>query len=149
MMSRFTLAREPRAYLLIEVMLAGAMCAVIIAGLMTQLAAVRKKNAFTTRDLTAAQLVLERVEERRHAAAASFPPTNVGPETITALDGSYTRTAAVNSTGCPESITHPASGTITLQCRNVVVTVTYNADDPTTAPIEQRSSTATTRVYAP
>lgn len=139
-----------RGYLLLEVMLAGALCAVIIAGLLVQLSAGRKKNTFTTRDLTAAQLVLERMEERRHAAANVFPPGNLN-DTVTALDGVYSRTATVNTPpGCPESVSNPAGGpAMSLDCRNIVVTVSYNADDPTTTPVETRGTTATTRVYEP
>lgn len=140
-----------RGYLLLEVMIGGALCAVIIAGLMTQLSHVRKHTTYTSRDLTASQLLLEKLEERRHAAATVFPPTASPPsETITALDGRYTRTVSVNSTGCPESVVNPAGGpAMSLPCNNIVVTVTFDADDPSTVPIERRTATATTRVFQP
>lgn len=128
-----------RGYLLMEMMVGGAMAAVILMGVLSLIASGRAANVAASRDITANQLVNETMEQKRFGA---FPPTAVAATVLSAAGGRYTRTVAVaNGPGCPEVRTRPGGGTYSFTCRDVTVTVTFDNQGRT------RTSSASMRMY--
>jgi hypothetical protein len=119
-----------RGYMLLEVMIGGAMTAVVVMTVLTQIAQARAQNITTGRDVTAAQLVLEKMEEQRLASAWT-----AATETVASVNGMYTRTVAVAA--CTETV-----GSLSLTCNDVTVTVTFPTNDG-----KVHSVAATIRVY--
>lgn len=131
-MSAVTRRRLPRGYLLLEVTVGGAMAAVIIAGVLTIVSDVRVKGIQAARDVTASQLVLERIEERRALGFAGAAAMTENP--VAAVTGRYVRTTTV--VDCTETVPAPGAN---LPCKDITVTVTFGAP--------ARRSQATARVY--
>lgn len=133
-------ATSPRGYILLEVVMGGAMAAVIIAGILTTVAHTRAKNVYAARDVTASQLVLERLEERRALGYAAVTAMSETP--VTGVVGRYDRVTAV--TDCVETVPAPGANT---NCRDITVTVSYTATDVGAGGGTIRRSQATARVY--
>lgn len=128
----------PRGFLLVDTMIAGAIAAVVIAGVLSVLANARARNVAAARDVVASQLVLERLDQIRSLPFASIASEAAAP--VSGVTGSYTRSATVSNTGSPETV-----GSFSLAFVDVTVTVTYR----TTAAFDSkiRTSQATSRVY--
>ncbi len=122
--------RARRGYMLLEVSIGGAVTAVILATVFNQLSAARVRSITSARDVTASQLVIERIEAMRQAAV----PT-AATETVANVNGRYTRTTAV-ATGTE------TMGTTTLTFTDVAVTVSFPSDDG-----RNHTVTATLRRY--
>lgn len=135
-----TTPRRSRGYLLMEMMVGGAMAAVILLGVLSLIASARAANIAARRDITANQLVTEMIEQKRFGA---FPPTAVVATPISAAGGVYTRTVDVtDGPACPETRTNPGGGpAFSLACRDVTVTVTFDNQGVT------RTASATMRMY--
>ena len=138
---------QPRAYLLIDVMIGGALAAVVIAGLLSVLVDARAKNVQATRDVVATQLVLESLERCRAAGFAGVSgatcPLAAPPGTaVPGQTGNYKRSIQSSVAGSPETI-----NAIQLPFKDVTVTVTYVVGGPTAGTNATRTSQATTRIY--
>lgn len=137
-------APRPRAYLLLEAAVGGAMVAVIIGSILTSLSQARTMSVLLGRDQTASNLVVEKLEERRALGflAAGLPLT-LTEATVANVNGSYRRVTQV--TACTEVI--PAPG-VTVSCNDIVVTVTYvSSKGAKLGNSTTRTSSATARVY--
>lgn len=129
---------SPRGYLMIDIMVGGALAAVVIAGLLTVLASARQKNVAATRDIIATQLVVEKLEQQR---AAGFTALTVGTATepeVAGQTGKYQRVTVI--TAGSENV-GTGVDTFTLAFKDVAVTVTYETVDG------QRKTQAASRVY--
>jgi hypothetical protein len=138
---KLSMQRPRRGYLMMEAMVGGAMASVILAGMLSLIAVARSKTVAAARDITANQLVTEAIEQTRSGA---YPPVAAGPTNLLEAGGVYTRTIAVNSTGCPEVRNNPGSSpatTFSMACTNVTVTVSYTLLTST------RSAQASMRMY--
>jgi hypothetical protein len=137
--------KAQRGYLLLEMVVCGALAAVILAGILSQLVRARNLNVATGRDVIASQLVLERLEIARNTPFGSL--TNGSSTTDTPLIG-YTRTTAI-SASCSETMTFPApAGTATVACKDITVTVTFRMNQTGAGTgLQTRTSQATTRIY--
>lgn len=135
--------RKHRGYLLIDIMIGGAMAAVIIAGVLTVLANARAKNVAAARDVVASQLVLEKLEQQRSlgfaGVAAATEPTVAG------VTGAFKREVTVSAIGTDTVVS--GTHTSTLRFRDVTVTVTYKVGELLQRGGGTRTSQATTRVY--
>lgn len=137
------MAHPKRAYLMLEMMVGGAMAAVVLVGMLTFISSGRVKNIAASRDVTANQLVNEMMEQKRSAA---YPPTAVGATAIAAAGGTYTRTVVTDATGCPEVRANPGGGpAFSLACTNVTTTVTFSITDG--GQTKLHTSSATMRMY--
>ena len=118
--------RDPRGYILMEVAIAGALVAVIAGTLLSSLADARVRNVMAGRDVVASQLALEKIEQQRALGfAGAGAAAACGTEaTVAGQKGAYSRTCAVAvSAGSPFTI-----NTVTVNCKDVTVTVKYNVD---------------------
>jgi hypothetical protein len=132
----------PRAYLLLEVAIGGAVVAVIVGSILTSLSQARTMTIIVGRDQTASQLVVEKLDERR--ALGFTLVTAEAPATVTGVNGLYTRETTVN-TACTEVI--PAPGT-NIPCKDITVTVTYQtSQNAKMGTSTTRTSRASARVY--
>ena len=135
---------KARAYLMFEVMVGGAMSAVIIVGIISSLSHTHSMRVVAGRDTTASQLALVKMEELRRA---SFPPTTAGsPESpVPGVQGRYTRSWTVSAVAT-ESITPPALGSPAINNSFVDISVTVsfpsNVDSSPT-----RTTTISSRTY--
>lgn len=123
-----------RGYLLMEVMVAGAITAVALAGLLTMAGNNLATSTLAARDLTAQGLMQRAVEQVRmkgFALAAS-----VGATTVATQAGTYTRTIVV--TPGSETIFGGTASTF----KDAVITVTFAS---TTA--KPHTTTTTVRLY--
>lgn len=151
---------QPRGYMLLEVMIGGAIAAVIIGTLLTSLADARQRNTLAARDVIAAQLVQEKLEERRLQASRTValftalaggtesPVVNAG---TTTLLGDYTRTTTVTNCTYALASTYYATltaGTTNVNCKEIHVAVTY-PDYATRDPSDMKTAEATTVVFEP
>jgi hypothetical protein len=128
---------------MLEMMVGGAMAAVVLVGMMSFISSGRVQNIAAGRTITANHIVNELLEQTRSGA---YPPVASGPTVITAAGGKYTRTATVDATDCPEVRTNPGGGTaFSMACTNVNVTVTFSITDGGTTKLH--TSTATMRMY--
>ncbi len=137
-----------RAYLLFEVAIGGAIIAVVIGGLLTELQRSRALNIAGGRDIEASQLVLERLEAMRHSAAASSPAFTAlaaGTPADPGVPAGYTRTTTVSGIGT-EATPLPNNAGFTLDYKDVTVTVSYTIK---LSSVVTRTSQATVRVYRP
>jgi hypothetical protein len=116
-MTRPIRPRGRRGYMLLEVAIGGAVTAVILATVFNQLAAARVRSITAARDVTAAQLVTEKIEEMRQAAVPA-----AATETVAGVSGTYTRTVVV-ATGTE------TMGATTLSYTDVAVTVSFPSND--------------------
>lgn len=136
-----TKMRNPRGYLLIDIMIGGALAAIVITGILTVLANARARNTNAARDVIASQLVLERIDQVRSQAFATINSTpDENPVTGANIRGNYRRRTQVSTTGSPENV-----GGFSLPFKDVTVTVTYTTGAVTGA--TTRTTQATTRVY--
>lgn len=127
--------RGPRGWLLVEVAIGGVMASVILGGLLIQAGASMDQTTTVSRQITAAQLAQQGVEQARSLGMAM--PTGSSDIGVPAnLTGTYTRTRSV--TAGTETV-----GTLTLQYRDISVTVTFPSGSQT------KTVTLSTRVYAP
>lgn len=137
-------ARARRGYLLMEVMIAGAMTAVIAAGVLNLILDARLRRIAAARDVVANQLVLDKLEELRNGP---FPSPHAE---VTEVVNGYTRQWKVVDPGAESlsftSVVGPTAtvASITLQCRDVTVTVKY-LSNAFANPV--RTTSATTRIY--
>jgi len=131
----------PRAYLLLEVAIGGAVVAVIVGSILTSLSQARTMTIVVGRDQTASQLVVEKLDERR---ALGFTLVSAeAPATVTGVTGLYTRETTVAT--CTEVI--PAPGT-NLPCKDITVTVTYQtSQNAKMGTSTTRTTRASARVY--
>jgi hypothetical protein len=133
--------RPPRAYLLLEVALGGAIVAVIVGSILTSLSQARTMSIISGRDQTASQLVLETLDERRALGFALVTAQAAAP--VTGVHGVYTRETTV--TPCVEVIAAPGAN---MNCKDITVTVTYPISaNASTGNATTRTSRATVRVY--
>lgn len=140
----------PRGYLLVEVLVAGAMAAVVFAGLFTTMSQSRSKNVIASRDTVASTLALGRLEVCRSfglQSTAAFTAldnkcgaASVETPPVPGVAGVYTRTTTVTS--CTETV--PAPG-VALTCKDISVKVTYV--DPLVGTFRQTQTG--TRIYQP
>ncbi|MDP2345257.1 MAG: hypothetical protein Q8O67_30210 [Deltaproteobacteria bacterium] len=133
--------QQPRAYLLLEAAMGGAMVAVIVGSILTSLSQARTLSIVMGRDQTASQLVVEKLEERRALgfALVTAQTAAVVPDVV----GKYTRTTTVAT--CTETI--PAPG-INLNCKDITVTVSYTtSNNAKLGASTTRVSQAVARVY--
>ena len=136
---------RPRGYLLMEVMVGGAMAAVVLVGMLSFISSGRVKNVAAARSITANHLVNETLEQTR---AGVYPPVAVGATVVVAAGGRYTRTTTVNATDCPEIRANPGGGTaFSMGCTNVNVTVSFSNTDAGVTTL--KTSSATMRMYDP
>lgn len=132
-----------RGYLMLEMMVCGAMAAVVLAGMMSFISSGRVQNIAAARDVTANQLVNEIMEQKR---AGPYPPTKVFPTTIVSAGATYTREVNISSLDCPEVRANPGGGTaLSLPCTNVDVKVEFSTRDGGT--IKKHTSAASMRMY--
>jgi hypothetical protein len=136
--------KKQRGYLLIDVMVGGALAAVVVAGVLTVLASARTKNVHTARDIVASQLVLDQLERCRSFGFANIGvagkcPLIVTPTAVAGQTGNYLMTVAATA-AANETI-----NSIKLRFRDVTVTVQYNAERGSTP--ATRKAQATTRIY--
>ncbi len=132
-----------RGYLMLEMMVGGAMAAVVLVGMLSFISSGRVKNIAASRDVTANQLVNEIMEQKR---ASAYPPTAVAATTIAAAGGKYVRTVTTDATGCPEVRANPGGGTaFSMPCTNVTTTVTFSITDGGSTKVH--TSTASMRMY--
>ena len=125
--------RTSRGFLLLDVMVGGALVALILATLLVILASARAKNVAASRDLVATQLVLEEIDRQRAASFANVPLLPASP--VVTTSGTYLRSASQPAAG-NESIIG-----FSLPFKDVMVKVTYESEGKT------RTSQATTRIY--
>ena len=125
--------RTSRGFLLLDVMVGGALVALILATLLVILASARAKNVAASRDLVATQLVLEEIDRQRAASYANVPLFPASP--VVTTSGTYLRSASMPASD-DESI-----GGFQLPFKDVMVKVTYQSEGKT------RTSQATTRIY--
>lgn len=126
--------RTSRGFLLLDVMVGGALVALILATLLVILASARAKNVAASRDLVATQLVLEEIDRQRAASLFEGVPLPTTSPVVT-TSGTYLRSASMPASG-DESI-----GGFQLPFKDVMVKVTYQSEGKT------RTSQATTRIY--
>jgi hypothetical protein len=130
---------KKRGYILLEVVVGGAMAAVLIAGLMTQVASSRQDNVVAGRDVIASVLVTERLEaERSRGHGFSGCAADSSPTVVTGQQGNYTRT-------CSRAALAESVRGVNLPYDEVTVTVEYKTSRP--APRDKRQIQAVTRVY--
>jgi hypothetical protein len=136
-----------RGYLLLEMVVCGALAAVILAGILSQLVRARNLNVATGRDVIASQLVLERLEIARNTPFTNAAIANGITSTDTPLSG-YTRTMTV-SNSCSEAMTFPAPALgATALCKDITVTVTFRMNQTGAGSgLQTRTSQAQTRIY--
>ena len=128
---------------MLEMMVCGAMAAVVLAGMMSFISSGRVQNIAAARNVTANQLVNEIMEQKR---AAAYPPTAVEATTIVSAGAKYTRTVTTSATDCPEVRANPGGGPpLSLPCTNVDVKVEFSTRDGGT--IKQHTSAASMRMY--
>lgn len=127
--------RAPRGWLLVEVAIGGVMASVILGGLLITAGASMDQTTTVSRQITAAQLAQQGVEQARAQGMALTAGTaNIGVPA--GLTGSYTRSRTV--TAGTETV-----GAFTMTYRDVTVTVTFPSGNQT------KSVVLSTRVYAP
>jgi type II secretory pathway pseudopilin PulG len=131
-----------RGYLLIDIMIGGALAAVVIAGIMTVLSSARTRNVHATRDVVASQIVLDQLERCRAAGFAGVGGAKCPPGATNVVNNgtNYTRTVTISTTGSPDVL-----GTVSIPFKDVTVTVTYVGERFSQTPTRQ--SQATTRIY--
>lgn len=128
--------KNPRGWLLIEVMVGGAMASVIIGTLLVNTGAALDRTTFASRQMTALMLAQEAIEESRAAGVNGTTTGDIGVPS--GLSGSYTRTRE-------ETIDAAALvGGRTVTAKDVTVTVTFPTHDYGTKRV-----TLQTRIYAP
>lgn len=118
------MANRSRGYVLIEVMVGGALFAVLVSVLLTQLAEARTRNVIAGRDVVAAQLVQEQLGRERAAGYAGTPSAtcNAAFAAVASQTGKYERKCeVVNGTR-----TVGSAATQTLNVNTVTVTVRYD-----------------------
>jgi type II secretory pathway pseudopilin PulG len=122
--------RGPRGYLMIEAVVGGAIVAVAISALLSQLAYARKQTYLAEREIEAQQLVTQKYEQSRAAGYGALP-TALVTETITLGGASYkrfTNSAVVSPVEQMNGVNMPA--------RDVTITICAPANlctAPTTA----------------
>lgn len=129
-----------RGYLLIDVMIAGALAAVVIVSVLTVLANARARNVAAARDVIATQLVLEKLDQVRSVAFASLAGAAGDEPAVADVNGTYRRLTTVGPLA-----NETVSGT-PLPFRDVTVMVSYSTN-AFSAGVAQRETQATTRVY--
>lgn len=130
-----------RGYILIEVSIGGALVALLIAGLLTQIAQARTDNVIAGRQIIAAQLVQEKIERERalgFVAAGGCNPAETAA-VIANQQGQYKRTCT-RTASASETI-GAGLGAVTINYNTVTVTVEYETNRGT------RTTEAVTRVY--
>lgn len=129
-----------RGFLLIDVMIAGALAAVVIGSVLSVLANARSKNVAAARDVIATQLVLEKLDQVRSLPFGSLAGAAGTEATVPNVTGKYARVTAVTASA-NETVSSTA-----MPFRDVTVTVTYTSDafGPGAG---TRATQATTRVY--
>ena len=131
-----------KGYVLWEVVLGGALIAIIMGTLLTSLAEGRVKNAVAGRDVVAAQLVQEKIEEARARGKGVTPTACAGTAvTVANQQGSYSRTCTVTAGGSNTVTT--GAGALTVTFDTVTVSVSYR---PATG---VRTVAASVRRYRP
>ncbi|MBI1947978.1 MAG: hypothetical protein HYS27_19970 [Deltaproteobacteria bacterium] len=138
--------KSPRGYLLFEAAMGGAIIAIVIGGLLSEITRSRALNVAGSRDVESSQLVLERMEAMRNSAASSVANFNAlaaGTPADAGVPAGYTRTTTVSGI-LTEATPLPNNGAFTLNYKDVTVTVTYNIK---LSQVETRQSQATVRVY--
>jgi hypothetical protein len=133
--------RAPRAYLLIEISVGGALIAVLITGLLTQLAAARVQNVIAGRDVISAQLAQEKIEIER-ASGFKLVPGCAPAETSTVLAGQQGQYRRTCSRGGPLGET---IGGVAVRFNEVTVVVEYETNTARNGGL--RRIEAITRVY--
>ena len=135
-----------RGFLLIDVMIAGAIAAVVIAGILTVIASARSANVAAARDVIAAQLVLEKIDQMRSEPFAALTTGTFSTENpVAGATGRYQRVVTVSGIVTDTVVSGTSSNA--LSGRNITVTVTYVSDAANIANNTTRTSAATTRVY--
>jgi hypothetical protein len=142
-MNEGTMRQRPRAYLLLEAAMGGAMVAVIVGSILTSLSQARTMSIITNRDQIANQLVVEKLEEQR---ALGFTGTAAGVTTeavVAGVTGKYARETTIAD--CTETIPAPVGN---QACRDITVKVTYlTSNQAKLGTSTTRSSQAVARVY--
>lgn len=128
--------RRARGFLLIDIMVGGAIAAVVIAGMLTLLVSARNKNVVATRDAVATQLVLERIDKERSRPFTSLATGTAVEAVVAGQTGKYRRETTIGG-ALTESV-----GSFSLPFRDITVVVTYNTVEGPT-----RRSQASTRYY--
>lgn len=130
-----------RGYILIEVTIGGALIALLIAGLLTQIAQARTDNVIAGRQIIAAQLVQEKIERERALGFVSAGGCNPA-ETAAVIanqQGRYERTCT--RTASTSETIGAGVGAVTVNYNTVTVTVDYETNRGT------RTTEVVTRVY--
>ena len=122
-----------RGYVLMEVMMGGAMLAVLLTSVLMQLGEARGHTARAGRDAVSGRLVEAKLEELRDLGAAAASGSDA-PVT----QGTYARSWTVS--GAQTQVVGDAR-TLTFRDVNVVVTYSFKG--------QARTSRAATRVYGP
>jgi Tfp pilus assembly protein PilV len=130
-----------RGFLLIDVMVAGAIAAVGVASVLPLVANARAKNVAAARDVIASQLVLEKIEQVRSLSYAAVADAGLTEASVANVTGTFTRVTTTATAGSPETV----SGTA-LPFIDVTVTVTYSSNAYGTG-LGMRATQATTRIY--
>jgi hypothetical protein len=126
-----------RGYVLYEVMLGGALIALILATLMTQVADSRTKNVIAGRDTIAAMLVQQKMAQQRARGFADVGTGCATETTVAGQQGNYERVCTAGG-----AVAETING-IAVNYKDLSVTVNYTTSQSTTP----RSITAVTRVY--
>lgn len=134
---------RPRAYLLLEAAIGGAMVAVILGSILTSLSQARTMSIVLGRDQVASTLVVEKIDELRALGFAGNPVAVTTENPVAAIEGKYKRTVTV--TACTETIPAPGAN---VNCRDIVVAVEFNVSkNAKVGAATTRVSTGQTRVY--
>ena len=126
--------KPERGYVLLEVAMGGAMVAVVVFGLLANLAESRTRNVIGGRDVIASQLALDKIEMQR-ARGYGTAGTNCVAGEVIQNQGVYTRDCA--TTG-PSS---RAMFGVTVNYKVVTVSVSYRTS------LGNRSQTVVSEVY--
>src|ERR1043166_1493258 len=119
--------KGPRGYLLMEVTIAGAITAIMLAGIFTELARSRALNAMAAREVTASQVVLQCSEKLR---AIGIAATNASCNALPTPAG-FTRT--VTSTTGNEQMTTPTGALRNIPFAEFTVKVQFTVSKTATS----------------
>lgn len=129
-----------RGYILLEITIGGALIALLIASLLTQVAQARVDNVIAGREIVASQLLQEKIERERargFVAGGSCSPAETNT-VVAGQQGTYRRTCVRDAAATQTIGSGPA---VTVNYNDVKVTVTYDTNKG------PRDLEAYTRVY--
>lgn len=124
--------KKTRGYVLLEAVIGGALSAAVLGAILTNIGDARSKSVVAAREATAAQLVFDKLEEKRAEGFAAVSAEN--EPRVVGLNMPYERITTV-------AAGTQTVGTATLNVKTVTVSVTFT---PAATPIVK---TASVKIY--